>query len=234
MRGGPRQRTSPRRDAVPDDVEARPAAEPHRRVRAGLQAGHSGIKLNQASCRRPSSRPRTEARCPAPDQTEAPFPGPNAAPPGAGVAPACTVATDSALDFRAPLRKVALAGVMRGPVATAGDPPRDRRLREKRMGESATRGSRTRKPPAPSSNRLQTGRDVSVGGSGASGRSPACGQDCGRIVENRIRGRKRSNFRLTRNMNAHVIVLKTQLQNAQKLKSQKIPKAIALKPHPRH
>ena len=65
-------------------------------------------------------------------------------------------------------REVALAGVMRRPVATASALPRDRRMREKRMGESATRGSGTRKPSAPSSNRLQTGRDVSAGGVNAS------------------------------------------------------------------
>ena len=40
---------------------------PNRRVRAHLQDGHSATELNQASCRRPSSRPRTEARCPAVD-----------------------------------------------------------------------------------------------------------------------------------------------------------------------
>ena len=81
-------------------------------------------------------------------------------------------------------RKVALAGVMRRPVVTANALPRDRRMREKRMG--AARGAR--KPPAPSPNRLQTGRDVPAGGVNASGRPPACGQGCGQIVENRIQG----------------------------------------------
>ena len=162
--------------------------------------------LAQANRTSPCSEPNGSA-----------FPGPTAAPPGAGAGMPLqgprfigTGSSDSALDFgphygsgsdvifmltvlwrghrrlreRGGHRKVALAAVTRGPVATASAPPRDRRMREKRMGESATRGSGTRKPPAPASNRLQTGRDVPAGGVNASGRPRACGQ----IVENRIQG----------------------------------------------
>ena len=93
---------------------------PNRRVRAHSKDGRSGTELNQASCGRPSSRPRTETRRPAVYATLI-FPESGgkslsetrtvSTPPRdvRVLLPAsrfiATVPSDSALDLGAPLRK---------------------------------------------------------------------------------------------------------------------------------